>query len=235
MPRHRQATFFATMRPLEKKTLHEQLSDQLREMIMSGELKEGDKIKEDGFCAILGISKTPLREALRVLSAEGLITLVPNRGAYVSKPTIDEIVEMFDVMSVLEGVCARTAAEKMTDKDLARIEKLHRKLEESHKSRNQKQYIRHNHTYHSFIQELAGNRTLNQVVNGLRKKILLYRFQSLNLPERFDQSIREHRSLLEAFRDRDPARAEALMRSHLKMQSIAMEKLARAEKGEEGK
>ena len=175
----------------------------------------------------MGISKTPLREALRVLSAENLISLVPNHGAFVTKPTTGEIKEMFAVMSVLEGVCARAAAEKMTPADFSHLEGLHTELEEQFKSRNQKEYIRVNNRYHSFIQELAGNRTLNQIVKGLRKKILLYRFQSLNLPGRFEDSIKEHRELLTAFRDRDAPKAEKIMKNHLRKQSQAIEALAR--------
>lgn len=215
------------MKVIKKKTLHEEIAYNLREMIMSAELKEGDKIKEDELCALMDISKTPLREALRVLSTEGLIKLIPNRGAFVSTPTFEEIKEMFDVMSVLEGACARAAAEKVSDKDFASLKKLHNKLEENFSRRDQKEYIRINNQYHSFVQDLAGNRILNQIVNGLRQKILLYRFQSLNLPERFDQSIAEHRDLLEAFRKRNPQKAESLMRSHLRKQCDALGKLAK--------
>jgi len=215
------------MKVIKKKTLHEEIANNLRELIMSGELQEGDKIKEDELCSSMGISKTPLREALRVLSVEGLIRLVPNRGSFVSTPTFEEIREMFDVMSVLEGVCARAAAEKMGAKDLATLEKLHERLEENYRRKAQREYIRINNQYHAFVQELAGNRTLNQIVNGLRQKILLYRYQSLNLPERFAQSIQEHRDLLEAFRKKDPKKAETLMRRHLKKQCDALEKLAR--------
>jgi DNA-binding GntR family transcriptional regulator len=214
------------LKVIEKKTLHEEIANNLRELIMSGELQEGDKIKEDELCSSMGISKTPLREALRVLSVEGLIKLVPNRGSFVSTPTFEEIREMFDVMSVLEGICARAAAEKMSAKDLAALEKLHDRLENNFKRRAQREYIRINNQFHSFVQELAGNRTLNQIVNGLRQKILIYRYQSLNLPERFEQSIQEHRDLIEAFRKKDPKKVETLMRRHLKKQCDALEKLA---------
>lgn len=217
---------------IKKATLHIQIADALREMIMIGELKNGDKINENDLCASMGISKTPLREALRVLSAENLISLVPNHGAFVTKPTTEEIKEMFAVMSVLEGVCARAAAEKMTPVDFARLEKLHAKLEETFERRDQEEYIRINDQYHSLVQEIAGNRTLNQIVAGLRKKILLYRFQSLNLPERFECSIREHRDLLEAFRQGHHTRAEALMREHLQNQSQALGTLAEQSKAD---
>lgn len=215
------------MKAIQKKTLHEEIANNLREMIMSGELREGDKIKENEFCELMDISKTPLREALRVLSAEGLIRLIPNRGSYVTTPTFKEIKEMFDVMRVLEGVCARTAAEKMSNIDYEKLKKIHLQLEENFRLKDQKRYIRINNKYHSFVQELAGNKTLNQIVNGLRQKILLYRYKSLNLSGRFEQSIQEHRDLLEAFRKRDAEKAELLMKSHMKKQSEALEKLAK--------
>jgi len=215
------------MRTIKKIILHEEIADNLKEMIMVGELKEGNKIKEDDFCASMGISKTPLREALRVLSTEGLIKHVPNRGSYVSKPSFEEIKEMFDVMSALEGVCARTAAEKMTNKELSQLEKLHKKLEENFERKDRKTYIHYNNLYHTFLQEIAGNRTLNNIVNGLRQKILLHRFQSLNLPERFEESINEHRKILETFRKKDSKKAEALMMSHLKKACNAIEKQAK--------
>jgi DNA-binding GntR family transcriptional regulator len=222
-------SYQACMRVIKKSTLHEETANTLRDMIMTGELKEGDKIKENELCASLGISKTPLREALRVLSAEGLVRLVPNRGAYVSTPTFEDIEEMFDVMSVLEGMCARTATEKMTGKDLSSLQNIHERLEQEFERRNQKAYIHFNNLYHTFLQEVAGNQTLSQIINGLRQKILLYRFQSLNLPERFGQSIQEHRELMGAFRNRDPKKAETLMRSHLKKQCDSLEKLRKAD------
>ena len=204
-----------------------QVADTLREMIMTGELQEGDKINENQLCASMGISKTPLREALRVLSVEGLISLIPNRGSYVTKPTIEEIKEKFEVMTLLESFCARATAEKIGADDLHYLEQLHATLEEKYKSKDQKEYIHTNNQYHSFIQQLAGNRTLNQIVNGLREKILLYRFQSLSLPGRFDASIKEHRELLAAFREKNPQKAERIMKNHLKQQSLAVEKLVK--------
>lgn len=215
---------------LTKDTYHVRVADMLRDFIMTGKLNEGDKINESELCKTLGISKTPLREALRVLSVEGLIRQVPHRGSFVTKPTVEEIAEMFDVMSLLEGFCAREACVKMSPKDFARLEALHAKLEKSFEKRDQEAYIRINNQYHSFLQKIAGNRTLNQIVDGLRKKILLYRFQSLNLANRFEHSIREHRDLLEAFRQRDQTRSETLMKKHLQNQSHALEILVEQSK-----
>ncbi len=211
----------------KKTTYHVRIADMLRDMMMTGMLKEGDKINENELCATMEISKTPLREALRVLNVEGLIQLVPNRGAFVTQPTYEEIEEMFDVTSLLEGFCAGAACEKMRSQDLTHLEKLHAQLEKQYEQRDQEGYIRINNQYHSFLQEMAGNRTLNQIINGLRKKILLYRFQSLSAPARFESSIREHRNLLEAFRQRDSKRAKLLMRAHLKNQLIALSQLVK--------
>jgi DNA-binding GntR family transcriptional regulator len=220
------------MKLITKKTLHEEIVDRLRDLIMTGELKEGDRIKEDHLCSLMGISKTPFREALRILSAEKLIKHIPNRGSYVSKPTLKEIKEMFDCMSVLEGACARRAAEKMTNGDFRKLERFHEKLEINFQRRDQKNYIRFNNLYHTFLQELAGNQTCNNIINGLREKILLYRFESLNLPGRFEKSIQEHRELMKAFRERDHERVESLMRAHLENQSEAVVKLSQASSGE---
>jgi DNA-binding GntR family transcriptional regulator len=203
------------VRKIKRKTLHEVIANNLREMIMAGELKKGDKIKEHDLCTSMDVSKTPLREALKVLNAEGIIKLIHNRGAYVSRPTHEEIKEMFDVMSVLEGACARAAVEKMTDNKLLTLGKIHKKLEENFQDNNRKGYIYYNNLYHGFLQKIAGNHTLNQIVNGLRKKILLYRFESLSNPKRFEKSLKEHRSLQKAFQSRDPKLAEKLMRNHL--------------------
>jgi len=218
-----------------KATYHIQVADLLRDMIMTGKLTEGDKVNEGKLCETMGISKTPLREALRVLSVEGLIELVPNRGAFVTTPTLEEITEMFGVMGLLEGFCARSACEKMDDSAFDRLEKLHARLEEKFDRRDQEGYIHANNRYHSYLQELAGNRTLNQIISGLRKKILLYRFQSLNLSERFEKSIEEHRELIEAFRERNPDKAEKLMSTHLKNQAGALICLAEKSPVETGK
>lgn len=210
---------------LKKSIYHVQIADMLRDMIMTGEIREGDKIKENELCSSMGVSKTPLREALRVLSVEGLIELVPNRGAFVTRPEFTEIREMFDIMVLLEGFCARSACEKMDQKDFSLLEKLHGQLEQKFASDDQEGYIQINNQYHSLVQELAGNRSLNQIIDGLRKRVLLYRFQSLTAQGRMDESIQEHRELLEIFRKRNHKKAEVLMQNHLKKQLAALEKL----------
>jgi len=209
--------------------LHEQVADQIREMIRKGYLRQGQKIAEAEFCRELGISRTPLREALRVLASEGLVQLTPNKGARISRPTLEEIRDMFQVMAVLEGLCAQTAATRRTEGDMARLDALHRALEEAYGERDEERYIQANHEYHKFVQSLAANSALSDIVNGLRQKIFLYRYRQLYQPGRMDDSIQEHRGLLEAFRRRDGASAEALMRHHLHRQCEALLRLYEAE------
>jgi DNA-binding GntR family transcriptional regulator len=115
----------------------------------------------------------------------------------------------------------------MSDSDFLSLNILHKKLDSCFARHNQKENIRNDNAYHTFLQELAGNRNLNQIITGLRQKILPYRFQSLNLPERFDQSTREHRQLLEAFRKRNPEKAEELLRLHLKRRCKSLEEIVK--------
>jgi len=191
-------------------------------MIQKGTLVRGQKINEKKLCDSMGVSRTPVREALRQLTSEGLIQLIPHKGAFVSQPCMEEINNLFEVMSVLEGTCSRLATTHMTDKDLQKIEGLHRDLESHYQNRDHEAYLKVNHDLHAFVQELAGNKVLNDLINGLRQKVLLYRQRQLYQPERFDQSMQEHRNLLGAFRTRDPESAESLMKHHLLMQCKAL-------------
>ena len=210
------------MQKIQAKTLHQEVANQIRGMIRNGILVKGQKIDEKYLCESMGVSRTPVREALRMLSSEGLIDLIPNKGAYISQPPIKEIQDMFEVMSVLEGTCARLATKRMTTKDYSKIEALHKELEKHYSRQDHEAYLQNNNTYHVFIQELSGNKVLNAVINGLRQKILLYRHRQLYQPKRFKQSIQEHRDLLEAFRKRDAAFAERLMKRHLLKQCEAL-------------
>jgi DNA-binding GntR family transcriptional regulator len=213
------------MHRIRAKTLHQEVTDQIRKMIRSGALIKGQKIDEKYLCDTMGVSRTPVRESLRMINSDRLIEIIPHKGAYVSQPPIKEIKDMFEVMSVLEGTCARLAAENMKEKDFRRIEALHGKLERHYQNRDHEAYLKVNNTLHVFVQELSGNKVLNDVINGLRQKILLYRHKQLYQPERFQESVREHRDLLTAFRDRDPVLAETVMKRHLIKQCEALVRL----------
>jgi DNA-binding GntR family transcriptional regulator len=204
-------------------SLSQEVAKRIREMIRKGILKKGDRIAEKPLCEATGVSRTPLREALRLLSSEGLIELVPNKGAFVAQPTMEDIREMFLVMSILEGICARECSRKMDERGWNRLNSLYGKLEKHFQDKNHEKYMAVNHRYHTLVQDLAGNRILSEVIDGLRQKILLYRYRQIYQPNRFDDSMQEHRNLHQAFSRRDPDEAERIMKDHLIRQSEALE------------
>jgi DNA-binding GntR family transcriptional regulator len=191
-------------------------------MIRKGALVRGQRIIEADLCAQIGVSRTPLREALRVLESEGLVELTPHKGVHIRQPSMNEIQEMFEVMGVLEGTCARLAVQKMTAAAWRKIERLHQKLEVHYQKGDRERYIAVNNVLHALIQELAGNRVLDDIVHRLREKVALYRHQQIYEPRRFDQSIREHREILDALRRRDLHAAELRMKRHLERQCKAL-------------
>lgn len=225
------------MHRISAKSLHEEVAAQIRQMIRDGLFQRGQKIDETYLGESMGVSRTPVRESLRILQAEGLVDLIPHKGSFVSQPPLDEIRDMFEVMEILEGTCARLATQDLRQKDFKKIEALHRELEKHYQHRDHEAYLSVNNDFHMLIQDLTGNKILKEVINGLRQKILLYRHRQLYHLDRFDQSIREHRQILEAFRKRDSLLAETSMKQHLANQCKALLELsdgARKE-GEEGR
>ena len=210
------------MKRIQVGYLAQEAAKRIREMIRKGALKKGDRILEAPMCQAMGVSRTPLREALRILSSEGLIELIPNRGAYVAQPSIKDIGEMFYVMSILEGTCARVCVEKMDDEGLRRLDDFYRKLEQHCQAEDREKYMAVNHSFHSLVQELAGNSVLSEVIDALRQKILLYRYRQIYQPNRLKESMQEHRDLQQAFRERNPEAAERFMQEHLTRQFNAL-------------
>jgi DNA-binding GntR family transcriptional regulator len=171
--------------------LHQDVAGKLREMIRKGILVRGQRIIEAEICEQIGVSRTPLREALRVLESEGLVELFPHKGVHIRQPSMHEIQEMFDVMGVLEGTCARMAAQKMTSAGWRKIERLHQKLETHYAEGDREKYLAVNNVLHAWIQELAGNRVLDDIVRRLREKVALSHYQQIYESDRFDESVRE--------------------------------------------
>jgi len=210
------------LQKIRVKTLHQEVAERIREMIRRGDMVSGQKVDEKRLCESLGVSRTPVRESLRILHSEGLIDLIPHKGAYISTPKIEEITDMFEVMGMLEGMCARLATERMSARDLKKIRSLHKELERHYANQDRERYLEDNHILHVLIQELSGNKALQDVLNGLRQKILLYRHRQLYQKNRFDQSIREHREILAAFESGDARLAEISLKRHLEKQCEAL-------------
>lgn len=198
--------------------LYLQVADRLRDQIYQHELIPGDPIDEMALCERYGISRTPLREALKVLSSEGLIELIPRRGSFVRSMEIDELNELFPVMAVLEGLCAREAVENCKPQDLKQLEQMHEKLEDYVKLGNIDAYYEQNFVFHQAVQDLSGNKWLQRVIGDLRKVLRLARHMQLTIPGRLEESLDEHRHIMEAFKLKDPDLADQNMQNHLKQQ-----------------
>jgi DNA-binding GntR family transcriptional regulator len=198
-------------------------------MVFERQLVPGQWIDELALAQQWQISRTPLREALKVLAAEGLVELVPRQGCRVTEMSEDDADELFPVMALLEGRCAFEAVRKATPADVARLRQLHEALERHAAVQDIDGYYRANHDFHSTVQALADNRWLDRATNELRKFLRLLRGRQLNWPGRIDDSINEHRVLMAAIEQRDAARAERLMHDHLMAQLAALKALRQHE------
>ena len=210
-----------------QKILYQEVADRLRGMIQAGELRAGEWIDEVSLTASLGISRTPLREALKVLVAEGLLRIEPRRGCFVNELSGRDLENIFPLMAMLEGRCAFEAALKVTDADLRRLEPLHRDLRRYAEQGSIDEYYAANARIHVAIQDLADNRWLSGLIDNLRQVLSLSRHRSLSYPGRVDESCAEHLAIFAALKARDPEGAEAVTRKHLIRQLDALRALAR--------
>ena len=216
--------------PLRGTSLHDGVAAQLRSMVFERQLAPGQWIDEKALAKAWLVSRTPLREALKVLAAEGLVELVPQRGCRVIELSDDDADDLFPVMALLEGRCAHEAALKAGADDVAELQRLHQALEHHAAARDIDGYYRANHAFHTRVQALADNRWLDRATGDLRKFVRLMRGRQLNLPGRIDASLNEHRVLIDAFAQRDAARAERAMHDHLMAQLVALKQLRALER-----
>lgn len=208
-------------------SLHEDVAARLRELIFEGDLSPGAFMDEVQLAAQLEISRTPLREALKVLTAEGLVRHEPRRGCFVAEVTEKDLDEIFPVIALLEGRSAFEAAQNASDADLATLEALHGKLSRHARTRRINEYYATNFAIHEAIIKLANNRWLEQVITDLRKIVKLARLQQLHAPGRLEQSLSEHLAVFAALKARDAAGAQEAMKTHLTRQREALRELAR--------
>ena len=208
--------------------LYQEVAERLRERIFAHELPPGSWVDEQALAEQYGISRTPLREALKVLASEGLVTLKPRRGCYVTEISDRDLDEVFGVMALLEGECAHLAASRADEAGLARLRAIHAELERAASGHDINGFFEANQAFHQAVQEIADNRWLQHVITDLRKVIRLSRHHSLFSEGRLQQALAEHRDILDALLARDAATAETRMRHHIRSGREALVRIARA-------
>jgi DNA-binding GntR family transcriptional regulator len=196
-------------------TLPASVAERLRELIIEGELAAGARLNERALCERLGISRTPLREALRVLAAEGLVELAPNRSAVVTTLSGSDIRESFEVMSALEALSGELACRHITAAEIAEIKALTFELLACHAREDLPAYYRLNRQIHDRLNLAARNRLLTQTYRTLNLRIQNLRFRSNFDRDKWNRAAREHAQMVEALEARDGARLAAILRDHL--------------------
>jgi len=168
-----------------------------------------------------GISRTPMREAIKVLAAEGLITMKMRRGAYVTEVSKADLSQIFTVLALLEGQACRETAQKASEKQLEELDSIHLKLERAAADRDLDLFFAINQSFHDKIQDICANQWMRNVINDLRKVLKLQRRDSLSKRGRLENSLLEHRKILAALLARDGEKAEKLMKEHLLQGQLA--------------
>jgi DNA-binding GntR family transcriptional regulator len=197
---------------LAPRALYEEVAELLRQRIFARELEPGSWIDEMHLAEQYGISRTPLREALKVLAAEGLVTMKVRRGAYVTEVSEKDLRDVYHLLALLESDAARAVASQADAAQLAQIQALQEDLEKA--TEDHDKFFEINENFHHLLLDIAGNRWRTQMVADLRKVMKLNRHHSLFKSGRIVQSLIEHREIVQALLQQDPALAAARMTAH---------------------
>lgn len=214
----------------EPRLLHEAVVDRLRDMIVQGELEPGTKLNERVLGTALGTSRTPLREALKYLASEGLVDLLPNRGAIVAPLDAGRVKQMFAVMGALEALAGELACRCATDDEINEIRALHFQMLAHHARRDLAEYFRLNQEIHLKIVDAGGNAPLAEIYRSLNAHVRRARYMANLSHERWDNAVREHQEILDALTRRDGVTLQRMLRDHLSNKlALVMEALASAD------
>jgi len=202
-------------RPIRRRTLHSEIVDHLRELIVSGELAPGQKIPEKALCERFDISRTPLREALKALAAEGMIELLPQRGARVVTITDEELQELFPIIASIEALAGELACEKISDAQIDAIRQMHEDMIEAYRASRSLEYSRLNRAIHFAIFEAADNASLLALYRNLELRIRNIRHTVRQAPRDWKEAVSDHEKILQALAARDGSRLGKIMRQHV--------------------
>lgn len=197
------------------KPLREVVSEALRESIVNGMLKPGERLMEIQLAEELGVSRTPVREAIRRLELEGFLVMVPRRGTYVSDLTIKDINEVFEIRTALDVLAAGLAAERITEEELEQMERLLVQIGEYIDHRDADRIVEADGEFHDILYRASRNDRLVGIINNLREQFTRFRTISMAYPGRLKNTLEEHRRLVEAIAQRNPDLAQQAAREHM--------------------
>jgi DNA-binding GntR family transcriptional regulator len=201
--------------PLQRRTLHDELVERIRDMIIEGQLAPGTRIHEGQLGKALGVSRTPLREALKFLASEGLVDLVPGRGGVVCRLTPKDVRDLLDVLTAIESLAGRLACRQATDEEIAEVRRLHDEMMGLYAAHNRTEYYRRNQAIHSAFARLSGNAVLASTHQTIQARLKRIRFIGNEDPEAWASAVREHEEMIAALEARDGARLAAVIGAHL--------------------
>ncbi len=207
---------------IARKSLHEELVERLREIILEGGLEAGAKVPERALCERLGVSRTPMREALKVLAADKLVTLVPNRGAIVRALTREDIDELFPVIGALESLAGEQACARITDAEIEDIVALHEDMLTHYRDGRLRDYFRRNQQIHEALVEASGNGLLVEQYRALSAPLRRARYVANLSGRRWADAVSEHEAMIDALRLRDGERLAAILKEHLRKKHEAV-------------
>jgi DNA-binding GntR family transcriptional regulator len=201
---------------INRNYLHDEVARRLRALIQSGELKPMARLNEGALAARFGISRTPLREAIKILATEGLLDLLPNRGARVASISLAEIEEMAEVIAGLEATAGELACRMATADEIEAIASLHARMVDAYRRQDAPSYFEINRTIHESIMSAAGNATLESIYSNLSGRIQRARYAAHTTPEQWRKALDDHEAMVELLRRRDGEALGRLMRDHVR-------------------
>lgn len=200
---------------IPRTVLHEQVAARLRQMLVEGDIPPGAKLNERALCEALRISRTPLREAIKMLAAEGLVELLPNRGSVAVQLDEEDVRHTFEVMAGLEALSGQLAAERIGDAEVAEIEAMHFEMLAAYTRRDLSTYYRLNAAIHRAINVAAGNPVLTSTYNQVNARLQALRFRSNQDGEKWQRAVAEHEAMVAALKARDGATLARVLTQHL--------------------
>jgi DNA-binding GntR family transcriptional regulator len=207
---------------VDRRTLPTAVADRLREMIIQGELAPGTRLNERALCDRLQVSRTPLREAFRLLAADGLVQLQPNRGAQVTALSEQDVIDSFELMGALEALSGQLACERISDREITEIRALTYEMRACHARQDLPAYYHVNRQIHDRINAASHNELLVQVYRSINLRLQNLRFRSNLNHDKWDKAMQEHGDMVDALAARDGARLAEIMRGHLQRKAEAV-------------